>query len=112
MMAPLVRFFIPSYRTKRELRAERDFLLSRLSYYDHRYDGHRFEASFVGLSSNAMVHAAITGEATPREIDYPPRDRGDMGRCERTFQRAPEHLKPAMAPYLDDFNLRLIAEGK
>lgn len=81
-----------------ELRAERDFLLDRLVNKD---------SSWVGLSSNAMLAQVLTGG------DYAswwPFDAGDLGRCEETYRRAPEHLKPAMLPILERFR-RHVADG-
>lgn len=85
-------------RTAAELQAERDFLLLRLV---------GSSADWVGISSNAMLCAAITGDRVSGS-DFP-RDKGDLGRCEETYRRAPDHLKPAIAPILAGFRL-LVAE--
>lgn len=71
--------------------AERDFLLARSLHSDH---------TWVGLSSTAMLNQALTGAARPDEY---PRDRGDLGRCEETYRRAPVHLQLAMLPTLELF---------
>ena len=76
----------------RELEAERDFLLARLT---------RNSADWVGRSSNEMVRAAITG-GRPYGLNIP-YDQGDLGRCEETYLRAPAHLKPRMLPILRAF---------
>lgn len=78
----------PDYR----LEAERDFLLARLVDGDSRW---------VGRSSNAMVAAAIRG--TGVDFFSYPHDDGDLGRCEETYKRAPEHLRPALLTILGRF---------
>lgn len=83
------------------LEAERDFLLARLTRYD--------TSDWVGVSSNEMLRVAITGE---RIHGFSvPHDEDDLGRCEETYRRAPEHLKPALLPILKGFRL-LVAEHR
>lgn len=75
-----------------EVRAERDFLYRRMT--------DRSGAEYVGLSSTAMVRAAMEGRSEAEEW---PRDRGDLGRCERTYEAAPAHLAERMRPVLERF---------
>lgn len=58
-------------------------------------------SEWVGLSSDAMIAAAIDGRA-PDEWDYP-RDTADLSRCCVTFARAPRDLRLAMLPILADY---------
>jgi hypothetical protein len=81
-----------------ELRAERDFFLRRAIYGDW---------TWVGLSSNAMLAQAVTGADRPTEY---PRDSADLARCEKTYELAPEHLKPRMLRTLGLFR-RMVKEG-
>jgi hypothetical protein len=67
--------------------AERDFLLDRSGPY--HLD--------VGLSSAALVKFALTGVPPAHR----PMDASDLGRCERTYAAAPEHLKARMHPKLE-----------
>lgn len=81
--------------------AERDFLLARMEHGDH---------TWVGISSNAMV---VHVTAARRHLPDPhlwPRDAADLARCQATYDRAPAHLQPAMAPILARWR-RHIAEG-
>lgn len=78
------------------LEAERDYLL------------HMPE----GLSARNMILCAITGKR-PDEGDwkdsYTPRDRGDLGRCERAYELAPDHLKSRMRSIIDGWAAALEA---
>jgi hypothetical protein len=74
-----------------ELKAERDFLLERMT-------GNQFD--WVGESSNAMVAQAMWG--TKRPLCFP-RDSADLMRCEETYRRAPKHLQKKMLPTLEKF---------
>lgn len=67
---------------------ERNFLVRRKVQGDHRW---------VGLSSDAMVVAALTGE---EPTDWPA-DGWDLGRCLITRQVAPAHLHAAMDAYIE-----------
>lgn len=78
--------------------AERNFLLDRMQNGDH---------TWVGISSDAMVMQVITGAEEPARW---PSDVWDLARCEETYKRAPEHLKPAMLKTLLRFR-RHIEEG-
>lgn len=72
--------------------AERDFLIARfLNPAEHDY----------GISSDAMIREALGGDPV-RPGEYP-RDRGDLGRCERAYERAPEHLQRRMLRRLSSF---------
>ena len=86
--------------TKAQLREERNLLLARL---ERDYS----EPSWVGISSNEMLQVAITG----RRIHgfNVPYDNADLGRCEETYKRAPDHLKLALLPILKGFRI-LVAE--
>lgn len=77
---------------------ERDFFLARALHGDH---------TWVGLSSDAMLDQALTGARWP--TDYP-HDKGDLGRCEETYRRAPEHLQRRMLPTLELFRRMLNPE--
>lgn len=77
---------------------ERNFLLERQLHGD---------SSWVGMSSDAMVAQAITGAEHP---EWWPGDQHDLARCEATYLRAPEHLKPAMLKTLERFR-RHVDEG-
>jgi hypothetical protein len=83
------------------LAAERDFLLARLDP--------RSRSEWVGVSSNEMLQVALTG----RRINgfNVPHDQADLGRCEETYARAPEHLRPALWPILSGFRL-LVADRR
>jgi len=73
-----------------ELKAERDFLLFAL-----------MPSSPFGMSSSNMLLSAITG----CEVDafFRPRDEFDWTRAERTYEAAPEHLKPKLKVIMDDW---------
>lgn len=82
--------------------SERNFLLERHLYGDH---------TWVGRSSTAMVTHIMSGAVglLPDPHDWPS-DRWDLGRCEETLRRAPDHMKPAMAIMVERFR-RHISEG-
>ena len=89
---------VEQLNTERERAAqaekERDFLLLRRK--SHLLHG---GYSWVGISSDALVSATITGEAPGLE-EYP-RDAGDLVRCYRTYEQLPKHLKESsMAAYV------------
>lgn len=83
-----------------EARAERDFLLARLTNPG---------SEWIGQSSNALTIAAMTGRGMPPSNHWPS-DKWDLGRCEVTLARAPEHLKDAMRPIIARW-ARHVAEG-
>lgn len=56
-------------------------------------------SSDVGISSNAMLREALTGEVRRGIEDYP-LDLGDLSRCCATFAKAPHPLKEKMLPRL------------
>jgi hypothetical protein len=63
----------------------------------------RHDYTVVGLSSSAMVLAAMTGT----DPKWEPFDVYDLNRCERTYERAPEHLRTAMWPILLRFRAKV-----
>jgi hypothetical protein len=72
-----------------QIKAERDYLIDRL------YGG----SELVGQSSTALLQHAISGaEGLP---DRYPHDKGDLGRCEETYRRAPAHLQARMLAPLE-----------
>lgn len=81
-------------------KSERDFLAARLGF-------HRSVTipSWVGVSSDAMVKEALTGESIDK-FDYP-HDLGDLSRCCATFAAAPWELKQKMLPRLRDYCIHL-----
>lgn len=81
--------------------AERDFLLARATAGP--------DAAWIGTSSNALVLAAIHETGMPPSGQWP-RDKGDLGRCEETLSRAPEHLKDMMRPIVERWQ-RHVSEG-
>lgn len=81
-----------------ELIEERNFLLGRS----------RFGHPDVGLSSVALVEAAITG-TTPRGE---PSDSADLARCDRTWAAAPVHLKPVMESLIREWRTKVSGGGK
>lgn len=78
-----------------EAEEERDFLLARL--IDH-------SSEWVGRSSNMMVGAAMGREFDGAALPW---DNGDLQRCEETYRRAPDSLKPRLLPILRGFRLLL-----
>lgn len=85
--------------TRAQAIEERNFLLARLAVRDHD------SWKWVGISSNEMVDAAITGR--PVHGFNIPHDQADLSRCEETYKRAPEHLKPKLLPILRGFRALL-----
>lgn len=86
-------------RSAAELVAERDFLLARVPG----------DASWVGLSSQALVMAAINGDPMPSSFDWPS-DEHDLARCEATLRRAPAHLQVILRPWVERYR-RHVSEG-
>lgn len=78
-----------------EVKAERDFLLHRLTLASDPFKS----ADEIGISSNAMVLIAITYRQ-PAGDAYFPSDPSDLRRCENTYATAPEHLQKRMLPIL------------
>lgn len=58
-------------------------------------------AGKTGVSSDAMIRAALGGELV--EWHERPRDGADLGRCELAYDLAPKHLKKRMRPMLRQF---------
>lgn len=75
-----------------------EFLLARLAH----------DPTWVGLSSDAMIVAAISGRAP--KLTCWPADRSDLERCEETYRRAPADLQQLMLPILEEFRT-WISEG-
>ena len=85
--------FIPSRED------EREFLLQRAVFGD---------STWVGVSSDHMLwHALNKKRGLP---DWFPMDAWDLGRCEETYRRAPEHLRRRMLRVLKVFR-QAVAEG-
>lgn len=87
------------FRQKRRLREERDFLLMFLAGGS---GGAGFRRELDGLSAQGLVRFAIEGIGP----DYEPADVGDLGRCERAYAAAPDHLKVRMLPRLREYRER------
>ena len=82
-------------QTKDELVAERNYLLRWLG---------GFNAELTGLSADALtLYAYYETDPGP---NYP-RDKGDLGRCERAFAKAPPHLQKLMLPLLEKWRENL-----
>lgn len=75
------------------VQAERDMLVTRMIAVENH------DSDLVGASSSAMLIAALTGRPVARK----PLDVYDLNRCERTYERAPAHLKRRMLPTLKAF---------
>lgn len=59
----------------------------------------------TGISSKAMAWAALGwAEDVGTEMPY---DSGDWGRCVRTYEAAPPHLRERMTPIMDLYYSRL-----
>lgn len=80
------------------LRAERDFLATRIGRWPNRDQG---------ASSDQMIVTALLGG----DSDYYPRDLSDLGRCERTYASAPRSLQRKMKPMLDRYRTELAKEN-
>jgi hypothetical protein len=75
--------------------------------YDRQING---DWQTVGMSSNAMLAAALEGHCSP---ERDPMDMADLNRCRRTYNGAPAFLQRRMKPILDqwmrDFNVDIVA---
>lgn len=94
-----------------ELYAERDFLFERsMQAGICRFDQDRF----TGISSNALVRFAFTGEepeVNGRDWRYPS-DASDLAACEHTYAMAPAHLQPRMLPLLEKYRAHIQAKAE
>lgn len=91
--------------TPSEIKAERDFLLNRINT---SVKNNHAAPDEVGISSNAMVLAAMVVSAALPDFCYPS-DPSDLRRCENTYRVAPPHLQERMLPILQSFR-RKVAE--
>lgn len=79
---------------RRELEAERDYLLCWLG---------GFEAPLTGLSADTLTLVAFgfDPEFDPHLGFTFPLDKGDLGRCERAYAAMPPHLQENALPLLE-----------
>ena len=63
-----------------------------------------------GISSDALVKAAVLGQDIPPQ-SYP-RDLADLGRCQRAVDRAPAHLKARAEALLAIVSDHLVQRSK
>lgn len=68
------------------------------------------QAGDNGISSDAMIAAAVTDSAVPK--DRYPHDTADLARCCEAFSEAPWQLREVMLPTLHDYTAHLLAARK
>ena len=86
-------------RRRRQLEQERDYLL--------RWFG-GFDAELTGLSADTLTRIAF-GETSIARTIWEPSDRGDLGRCERAYEKMPRHLQKICRPTLNRWQKEIAA---
>jgi hypothetical protein len=80
-----------------DLRDVLDFLIAR---QDARHQW--MQPRCWGVSSDALAYYGAGKKQEPKPNEYPA-DAGDLAACERTYDMAPEAIKPRMLPVLEKY---------